>query len=927
MSLFERDELLDLLSGLLADVMRGQGRTALVSGAVAVGKSALLEAFAAEAVKAGALTLMAAASESEQHMPLGVMGQLLQSAPLTAEERVKTDRLFSAEADGRPVLHQSPVDPHTAQTLCAVLLALSARQPLAIVVDDAHHTDQASLACLSYLVRRIRTAHIMACFSHSEQARYRHTGFRLELLRRPGNHSVRVPLITGKGVAAMTSSRLDHETADRIAADCHAISGGNPLLLDGLLIDHRTAVSGAAPSATAPGAPSADLAVADGYGHAVVSCLRRSGAQTLAAARALAVLDSPDGIDRLLGVDAGSVADILGELTAAGLLAAGHFRHPSARAAVLRDMDSHQRAELHQAAAELTHAEGEPATVVAEHLLAAPLVAAPWALAALEQAAELALSEGRIEPAVQYLKLACRACSDAPRLARLKTALVRAEWRLNPGVPVPHLTDLLEAQRQGHLRGGDALVLVRALLWHGRSEDAREVLIRLGEAGETPDPETVTELRTTRPWLRCSYTPFVEYLPEPPPEQHSRSLPSFTADHRLEAAITLESVLSTAPSEQVLARAERLLRRVRLDETGMDTVESALLALTYGDRPGPAAPCCDRLMAEAVRHQSPGRQARLLSIRAEISLRQGDLAEAERHARHALRIISTSSWGVPVGSALASLLLALTAMGKYEDAADQLALPTPSTMLQSRHGLRYLQASGRYQLGTGNLDAALSDFRACGDLVVQWGLDAPGFIAWRNEAAEALVQQGMPDEARRLVEDQLSLCGSTTARTRGAALRILAATVPLRQRPSLLRQAADVLQSAGDRYELARVLTDLTRTHYDLGELRLARLVGRRAWDLAQQCQSRPLALALGDSLGNSGSGPEGEPTVGEADSALSEAQRRVVELAAHGYTNREIAKRLYVTVSTVEQHLTHVYRKLNVTRAKLPGVLPALTA
>ncbi|MQY20539.1 response regulator transcription factor [Nocardia macrotermitis] len=43
--------------------------------------------------------------------------------------------------------------------------------------------------------------------------------------------------------------------------------------------------------------------------------------------------------------------------------------------------------------------------------------------------------------------------------------------------------------------------------------------------------------------------------------------------------------------------------------------------------------------------------------------------------------------------------------------------------------------------------------------------------------------------------------------------------------------------------------------------------------------------------------------------------------LASLGYTNREIARRLYVTVSTVEQHLTRVYRKLNVNnRTDLPA-------
>jgi DNA-binding CsgD family transcriptional regulator len=45
----------------------------------------------------------------------------------------------------------------------------------------------------------------------------------------------------------------------------------------------------------------------------------------------------------------------------------------------------------------------------------------------------------------------------------------------------------------------------------------------------------------------------------------------------------------------------------------------------------------------------------------------------------------------------------------------------------------------------------------------------------------------------------------------------------------------------------------------------------------------------------------------------LTHAERRVAVLAAAGNTNRQIAEQLSVTVSTIEQHLTKIYRKLNV--------------
>lgn len=47
----------------------------------------------------------------------------------------------------------------------------------------------------------------------------------------------------------------------------------------------------------------------------------------------------------------------------------------------------------------------------------------------------------------------------------------------------------------------------------------------------------------------------------------------------------------------------------------------------------------------------------------------------------------------------------------------------------------------------------------------------------------------------------------------------------------------------------------------------------------------------------------------------LSEREREVLALLADGCSNKEIAKRLFVSVSTVKTHLVHLYQKLDVSR------------
>jgi len=59
---------------------------------------------------------------------------------------------------------------------------------------------------------------------------------------------------------------------------------------------------------------------------------------------------------------------------------------------------------------------------------------------------------------------------------------------------------------------------------------------------------------------------------------------------------------------------------------------------------------------------------------------------------------------------------------------------------------------------------------------------------------------------------------------------------------------------------------------------------------------------------------------------ALTPTEQDVVQLAAHGLTNKEIAQQLSIAVHTVEAHLSRAYAKLGVrSRAQLAAQLTSL--
>ncbi|MGW5680173.1 helix-turn-helix transcriptional regulator [Streptomyces sp. NPDC003860] len=260
-------------------------------------------------------------------------------------------------------------------------------------------------------------------------------------------------------------------------------------------------------------------------------------------------------------------------------------------------------------------------------------------------------------------------------------------------------------------------------------------------------------------------------------------------------------------------------------------------------------------------------------------------------------------------------------------------------MFTSEHGLTYLCARGCYNLVTNRLSSALNDFLAIGRRVRDWGIDQPQWIPWRGEAAEALLRLGETTEAEQLLSEQLSLLPAGHERVRGVTLRLLSQTVEVRRRPALLVRAVALLQSAGDRLQLAQALGELAESYCWLGEDGRAWAALSQARGLAEECGAEHLREALllhQGPIRSEGARADGsyedqlaravaqEVVSNQWDggwrATLSNSEKRVAALAAGGHTNRDISSQLHITVSTVEQHLTRIYRKLRIRgRDQLP--------
>jgi DNA-binding CsgD family transcriptional regulator len=187
------------------------------------------------------------------------------------------------------------------------------------------------LHCLRHLVRRLPTAHILAVFAEPDR-RGTVQPVDGDPHYHPHVHRIRLAPFTPQDIGRVLARSLGAGTARELASECHAISGGIPMLVRALAEDY----SGGG----------GRLVAGEAFDAAVSSFLRRAPADDIGMAQVLAVLGNRGSLDlagRSLGLTRTAALDCVQALNAAGLLASGRYRHRAAQFAVLRGLTTDER--------------------------------------------------------------------------------------------------------------------------------------------------------------------------------------------------------------------------------------------------------------------------------------------------------------------------------------------------------------------------------------------------------------------------------------------------------------------------------------------------------------------------------------------------------------------------------------------------------
>jgi len=314
-----------------------------------------------------------------------------------------------------------------------------------------------------------------------------------------------------------------------------------------------------------------------------------------------------------------------------------------------------------------------------------------------------------------------------------------------------------------------------------------------------------------------------------------------------------------------------------------------------------------------------------MAWRAAAHRRAGRLVDAEADVRQTLEAFRSAGHLPMAPALLGTLAEILFERGEPEAAVEAFAAAeVPDSPPETIPGTRLLHSRAQLRIANGEVRGGVEDLLEVGRRLQAWGFSGPAWLAWRSSAGIALVALGETERGEALIDEEVRGARSFGApRPLGMALRAAGLCQDEDRAIDLLNDAVAVLVDSADRLEHARALVDLGAA------LRRSRQRGaaisrlREGLDLASRCSARALAERARSELRVAGAKPRRDALRGS--DALTASELRVARMAAAGMANKRIAQDLFVSLRTVETHLTHVYRKLGIaSRAELPPALAA---
>lgn len=913
---------------------KGDPATVLVGGEAGVGKTRLLEEFAAGATAAGARVLVGQCLElGEAGLPFAPFAAALRAvlradgAEVFAGYEAEFARLLpelgrvpagSTAPSARP-LTDAPRG-YLFDLVAELFQRLADARPLLLIIEDLHWADRSTRDLIGFLVRAARPGRLLlVCTYRTDELQRGHPlrPFLAELDRARGVERVELGRLDRDGTGAILADLLGGEPSPRAVDDIHDRTQGNPFFIEEL------AVAGSPLGCAALPETLRDLLLAR------VDRLPEPAQRVLRIAAAGGTRFAHGLLAEVAGLPEAELEDALRAAVAAQLVVADpdgdyEFRHALVREAVHDELLPGEHARLHARFAAAIEAQphlvvaGRAPAEIAHHWYAAhdhPRALVAARVAACAAADRYAYAEQRrlLERALELWELV----PDAADLLGMDH-LALLEQTLDAAVTAGDFSRAITLTRAGLAEvDADAAPLRAARLLDQRGR----LMALLGKSDGRRELDEAYRLAASGPFgverVRL-LADVAAHLVKIDPEQAARVAAEASTDAEAlgEELALLPTRIALLCHQQLDNRLAELGSAEAVAQAAGDTAALVLVKVFQSDvlcelgRYAESAQAAEAGLAEARRvgiSRSTG--AYLLSNRAEALIALGRWDEAETVCAEAARIDLSGVTGLHWLQLGAGLRLARAHPGADEMVDRALAFL----------GRPYLWPNHRLPLHELGIEAAL----AADDKVEAV---RAARVAVADDSLPQLPREGWP---------VLSAAARTAARVGdgelAAAVGALAADLPARhpaarahtaQVSALLaaddealpawRAAVQAWRTDGQPYPLGRALLALAEAAAAAGERDEVSAAVTEAAQIARRLGATPLAetaatLARRVGLRGTGNGGAG------AD-LLTSREREVLRLVAEGHSNSRIAERLFISPKTASVHVSRIIAKLDVT-------------